>query len=136
MIEALFALAIFSMLVFFMVPLMQIILNDKATQGEHQPLEWEVFCSQLKKEIRMYNHAEVVSGKLILTNDTETVLYERFGNNLRRRVNNSGNEIVLQNVSDAAFVLLNNAVKVNVMDIWGKEYSIFIYSFINWNASP
>ncbi|MDR6998727.1 competence type IV pilus minor pilin ComGF [Neobacillus niacini] len=136
LIEAIFALAIFSILVFFMAPLMQIILNNKAIQGEDQPMEWEIFCSQLKREIRTYSRVEVISGKLILTKDAETVQYERYGNNLRRRVNNSGHEIVLQNVSDAAFVLLNNAVKVYAKDVWGKEYSVVIYSFINWDSSP
>ncbi|MGG1400582.1 competence type IV pilus minor pilin ComGF [Bacillus salipaludis] len=136
LIESLFALAIFSILVFFMAPLMQIILNSKATQGEDQPLEWEVFSSQLKREVRSYMKVEVLSGRLFLTKDAETIQYERYGTNLRRRVNSTGNEIVLQNVSEVVFVLLNNAVKVTVKDTWGKQYSIVIYSFINWNSSP
>ncbi|WHY90501.1 competence type IV pilus minor pilin ComGF [Neobacillus cucumis] len=136
LIESLFALAIFSILVFFMAPLMQIVLNNKAIQGEDQPLEWEVFSSQLKREVRSYMKVEVLSGRLFLTKDAETIQYERYGTNLRRRVNSTGNEIVLQNVSDVVFVLLNNAVKVIVKDTWGKQYSIVIYSFINWNSSP
>lgn len=136
LIESLFALAIFSILVFFMAPLMQIVLNNEAIQGEDQPLEWEVFSSQLKREVRSYMKVEVLSGRLFLTKDAETIQYERYGTNLRRRVNSTGNEIVLQNVSDVVFVLLNNAVKVTVKDTWGKQYSIVIYSFINWNSSP
>ncbi|MDQ6599634.1 competence type IV pilus minor pilin ComGF [Bacillus salipaludis] len=136
LIESLFALAIFSILVFFMAPLMQIVLNSKATQGEDQPLEWEVFSSQLKREVRSYMKVGVLSGRLFLTKDAETVQYERYGTNLRRRVNSTGNEIVLQNVSEVVFVLLNNAVKVTVKDTWGKQYSNVIYSFINWNSSP
>ncbi|MFD0827605.1 competence type IV pilus minor pilin ComGF [Neobacillus sp. M.A.Huq-85] len=136
LIESLFALAIFSILVFFMAPLMQIVLNNKAIQGEDQPLEWEVFSSQLKREVRSYMKVEVLSGRLFLTKDAETIQYERYGTNVRRRVNSTGNEIVLQNVSDVVFVLLNNAVKVTVKDTWGKQYSIVIYSFISWNSSP
>ncbi|MBI0576324.1 prepilin-type N-terminal cleavage/methylation domain-containing protein [Neobacillus cucumis] len=136
LVESLFALAIFSILVFFMAPLMQIVLNNKAIQGEDQPLEWEVFSSQLKREVRSYMKVEVLSGRLFLTKDAETIQYERYGTNVRRRVNSTGNEIVLQNVSDVVFVLLNNAVKVTVKDTWGKQYSIVIYSFISWNSSP
>lgn len=115
---------------------MQIVLNNKAIQGEDQPLEWEVFSSQLKREVRSYMKVEVLSGRLFLTKDAETIQYERYGTNVRRRVNSTGNEIVLQNVSDVVFVLLNNAVKVTVKDTWGKQYSIVIYSFISWNSSP
>lgn len=133
LIEALFALSIFSTIVFFAAPLLQIILNDKAFLAENQEMEWEVFCSQIKKEIRMDSGAEVFAGRLILTKDTDSIQYEKYGSNLRRRVNNLGHEIILQNVSDVSFSLQNNAVKVWVKDIWGKEYSVMVYSYIDWN---
>src|SRR4051794_37227449 len=108
LIEALFALSIFMFIVFFVAPIFQIVLNEKAAQGESQSMEWEVFCSQMKKEIRMVTQVDVVAGKLILTKDSDTIQYEKYGNNLRRRVNFTGHEIVLQNVSEVVFVILHN----------------------------
>lgn len=110
-------------------------LNNKNSQPRIQEMEWEVFCSQIKKEIRMSTRAEVVSGRLVLTEAPDTILYEKYGNNLRRRVNYTGNETLLQNVSEFTFTILNNAVKVTVKDLWGKEYSVVVYSLINWNAA-
>jgi competence protein ComGF len=135
LIEVLFAFSIFTIIVFFMTPTLQIMLNNKGDEPRIQEMEWEVFCGQIKKEIRMSTHAEVVSGRLVLTEAPDTVIYEKYGNNLRRRVNYTGNETILQNVSEFTFTIFNNTVKVTVKDLWGKEYSVNVYSLINWNAS-
>jgi competence protein ComGF len=134
LIEALLALSIFSTIAFFFAPLLQILLNDKAVDGEYQKMEWEVFCSQIKKEIRMSSSVEVISGRLILTIDMNTIQYEKYGSNLRRRVNNTGNETLLQNVSNVSFSLQKNAVIFTVKDTWGENYSLTAYSYFDWNS--
>ena len=136
LLEVLIALSIFSVIALFMSPIFQIILNNKDSQAELQAMEWEVFCSQMKKEIRLSTKAQVVSGRLILTKDADTIQYEKFGSNLRRRVNSTGHEILLQNVSEYSFSILNNSVKVMVKDLSGKEYSMVAFSLVNWNAGP
>jgi competence protein ComGF len=129
LIEVLIAFSIFSTIIFFMAPIFHIILNQNSMQIELQEMEWEVFCSQITKEIATVSHAEVLSGRLILTKGSDTILYEMYGPNLRRRVNFTGHEIILQNVSQYSFSIVNNAVKITVVDIWGKEYSVTAYSF-------
>lgn len=119
-----------------MMPIFQIMLDEKDSEVRIQEMEWEIFCSQIKKEIRMSTRAEVISNRLILAQDSDTILYEKYGNNLRRRVNFTGHEIVLQNVSEFTFTLLNNAVKITVNDTWGNEHSVIAYSFVNWNPAP
>jgi competence protein ComGF len=136
LIEALLALSIFSMIVFFTTPILQVMLRNIDSHTSTQEMEWEVFCSQIKKEIRMSSHAEVVSGKLFLTQDPDTIVYEKYGSNIRRRVNSTGHEIILQNVEGFTFTLLNDCIKVTVKDIWGNEYACNAYSLINWNAVP
>jgi competence protein ComGF len=125
----------FTIIVFFMVPVLQIILTNKDTQVSLQEMEWDVFCSQIKKEIRMSSRAEVVAGRLVLTKNNETIFYEKYGNNLRRRVNSTGHEILLQNVSEVTYSLLNNAVRIKVKDLWGKEYRVTVYSYIDWKVA-
>jgi competence protein ComGF len=136
LIEALFALSIFTIIVFFMTPIFQVMLKNIDAHASIQEMEWTVFCSQIKKEIRMSTNAEVVSGKLYLTKDADTIIYEKYDSNIRRRVNFTGHEIILQNVGEFTFTLLNSAVKVNVKDIWGNEYAVTAYSLINWNTVP
>jgi competence protein ComGF len=136
LIEALLALSIFTTIIFFMMPVFQIILNNKDSQAKLQAMEWADFCSQFKKEIRQTTKAEVISGRLYLTKDSEAVLFEKYGSNIRRQVNYTGHEIVLQNVSQYSFSVLNNAVKLTVQDLWGKEYSVIAYSLMDWNANP
>ena len=135
LIEVLIAFSIFSTIIFFMAPIFQIILNQKSMQMETQEMEWEIFYSQVTKEISTVSHAEVSSGRLILTKGSDIIQYEKYGSNLRRRVNSTGHEIILQNVSQYSFSIVNNAVKITVVDIWGKEYSVLAYSFLKWTAN-
>jgi competence protein ComGF len=87
LIEALFALSVFSILIFYMTPMLQILLINIDSKPDIQRLEWEVFGSQVKKEIRSCSRAQVISGKLYLTKEPDTIVYEKYGNNLRRRLN-------------------------------------------------
>jgi len=97
-----------------------------------QDMEWEVFSSQIKKEIRMSTNAQVVGQTLILADDKGTVSIEKYGNTIRRRVNSKGHEVILQNVSQLTFTELNNGVKITVKDLNGKTYMLTVYSYIQW----
>ena len=132
LLEVLFAFSIFMTIVFFMVPVLQIVLDNKDSNGRLQEMEWDVFCSQVKKEIRISSKAEVVSGRLVLTVNNESINYEKYGSNLRRRVNSSGHETLLQNVSSVTFTRINNSVKIIIKDVWGKEYNVVVHSYIQW----
>ncbi|WP_238579114.1 competence type IV pilus minor pilin ComGF [Neobacillus niacini] len=132
LLEVLFAFSIFMTIVFFMAPLLQIILDNKDSNGRLQEMEWDVFSSQVKKEIRISSKAEVISGGLVLTNNNDTINYEKYGSNIRRRVNSSGHETLLQNVSSVTFTRINNSVKIIVKDVWGKEYNVVVQSYIEW----
>lgn len=137
LIEVLIAFSIFTTIIFFMTPVFQIILSNRDTETTLQTMEWEVFSSQIKKEIRLSTCAEVVSGRLILTEDTsETIQYEKYGTNIRRRVNSTGHEIILQNVSQYSFTILNNTVKIVVTDLSGKEHSVTAFPLVSWLPVP
>lgn len=136
LIEVLLALSMLLIIVFFMGPIFQTILQNQASQKALQSMEWEVFCMQMKKEIRLSSKAEVVSGRLILTKDGETVYYEKYGSYLRRRVNSLGHEILLQNVSNYSFTKMPNRILVTVTDLKGKNYSVTAYSLVDWGDGP
>ena len=119
-----------------MTPVFQIILNNKDSEKSLQAMEWEVFSSQIKKEIRLSTRAELISNRLILTKDSETIQYEKYGSSLRRRVNSTGHEIILQNVSQNSFTIINNTVKIDVTDLWGRKYAVTAYPIVNWLPVP
>lgn len=134
LIEVLLALTIFTTISFFMTPIFKLILDQTENHVKLQAMEWEVFSGQFKKEIQLTTNARVESGQLLLTKETETVIYEKYNSNLRRQVNKTGHEIVLQNVSNYSFEILHNAVKVTVFDLWGREYSVIAYSLVEWET--
>jgi competence protein ComGF len=135
LVETLFAFSIFTLIIFFISPFFQLILNNTDLKERLQIMEWEVFSSQIKKEIRMSQNVEVVAGNLVLSKDNQTVVYEKYTTLLRRRVNNLGHEILLQNVSEVNFTLINNAISVYVKSLSGREFSITIYPIVDWNIS-
>jgi competence protein ComGF len=115
-----------------MFPIFQTILDNKDSNGRLQNMEWDIFCSQIKKEIRISSKAEVISGNLVLTLNNEKISYEKYGSNIRRRVNSTGHETILQNVSLVTFSRINNSVDIIVKDVWGKEYNVVVQSYIEW----
>lgn len=116
--------------------MLQVLLQNIEAKNSIQGIEWDVFCSQIKKEIRVSSRADVIAGRLYLTKDSDTIIYEKYGSNLRRRVNSTGHEILLQNVAEVTFTVVSNSVKIVVKDVWGKEYSFIAYSLMNWNQIP
>ncbi|WML47536.1 prepilin-type N-terminal cleavage/methylation domain-containing protein [Neobacillus sp. PS3-34] len=49
LIEAMAALSIFLMIVFFISPVFQIMMDNRDLKMRVQQMEWDVFCSQAKK---------------------------------------------------------------------------------------
>lgn len=99
-------------------------------------MEWDVFSSQIKKEIRMSTKGQVVNNRLILTEDIGSVTFEKYENILRRRVNNTGHEVLLQNVAEVNFTLLPNTVRVEVKDLNQIEHIVNVATFLNWGGNP
>lgn len=136
LIDMLFAFSIFTIIIFFISPLFEIMLQSNELQKRLQVMEWEVFCSQIKKEIRMSTKAQVLNNSLVLTEDAGSVVYEKYDNVLRRRVNNTGHEVLLQNVSEVSFALMPGSIRITVKDLNSSDHMVNVYSFLDWNAAP
>lgn len=136
LVEMLFAFLVFTIIIFFISPLLSLFVQHNIPSKRLQEMEWDVFSSQIKKEIRMSTKAQVVNNVLILTEDTGSITIEKYENILRRRVNSTGHEVLLQNIGEVTFTLLPNTVRVAVKDLNQKEYMIDIPSFLNWSSSP
>jgi len=85
--------------------------HSLSTKGSY---EWNIFLMQLRKEIRNCSEVNSSGNKLILQVNGEKVLYERYGLLLRRRVNDTGHEVVLQKVMKVEFDVNVNHIALAV----------------------
>jgi competence protein ComGF len=131
LVEMLIAFAAFCMLVSFFPLAIQTVASNKYLDQRNQRLEWEVFLSQVKKETRLSSQVTVLGDKLLLQKNGETILYEKYGSNLRRRVNYTGHETLLQNIASVQFIKASGGFGIYVKDLEQVEYSANIRSFIS-----
>ncbi|WP_264738537.1 competence type IV pilus minor pilin ComGF [Cytobacillus firmus] len=131
MLEMLFAFSIFLMIVSFLPISFNFLFQDWKMEARTQRLEWHVFINQLKKEIRLADTADISPVSILLTIDGKSVIYEKYGSNLRRRVDMKGHEIVLQKLDAITFSSFNGGVEINVSDNFDQEHSAFLYYLMN-----
>ncbi|WP_456278305.1 competence type IV pilus minor pilin ComGF [Bacillus sp. AK128] len=95
------------------------------------PFEWEVATAQLGFDIREANIIRIEGERLVLVdiNGYETS-YESYQNNVRRRVNGTGHEIILQNIRTARYHYIDSGIMVTVEDLDGTEYTVKLF---RWN---
>ena len=132
--EMLLSLSAFCVISIILVPSVFVMESSKV-RGELalQNMEWDVFLAQTKKELRMSNSVQVQSGKLVIRNGKDVIIYEKYGANLRRRVNLAGHEIVLQNISSASFLRENQTVRIQATGLKGEKYEGNVHSFVAWD---
>lgn len=131
LLELLYSLTIFCLIVSFIPITFQYVLHEEPIQKRLQHLEWEVFISQLKKELRMSDQATVSNNKVYLWKNGEIIIYEKYGSNIRRRVDYTGHEIVFQKVNAVTFHVIKNGIKINMKDEYGQLNEVSVRSFLN-----
>lgn len=128
--EMLLTFSILLVILSFISPFLHVI--SKNTNLEFNKLEWEVFVQQVKMEIREANEV-MINNK----NDTvtfknprgQTILYEKYGDKIRRRVDGMGHEILLQQINHVSFHHKNKLIIISVMTSDGDTYETSMTSF-------
>lgn len=93
-----------------------------------QPLEWENFIIQSQSELREVNDWWVDNDIIHFTStDNEHVTYSLYKNVIRRQVNGTGHEVLLQNVGMFSCNKLENGVELIVTDTNGQVLTRNIY---------
>ncbi|MCM3586353.1 ComGF family competence protein [Mesobacillus maritimus] len=128
--EMLISFMVFCMLMSFFPPAMKLLLNFNSIDQSIQRLEWEVFHSQVKKEVRSASIITVERDKVLLQLNNDTILYEKYGSNLRRRVNFAGHEILLQNVKTVNFEKVAKGFQIHIQDVHNTTYSGTVWSYV------
>jgi competence protein ComGF len=129
--EMLIALASVLVVLGLIPPVIQ--LMDSKREVELNPLELEVFYQQTKLEVKEAKELTITDNVLtIKTVNDQMVSYEMYQDKLRRRVNGTGHEILLQNISELTLKPFQNGFQLSVVDLSGKVYSknFFTYTTI------
>ena len=100
LVEMIFAFSIFLIIASFIPISISMLYQNGLVDERLQKMEWEVFIAQVKKEVRMSDSVSVDGNKLYLKNKDQTILYQQYDSNVRRRVDLKGHEIMLQNIEN------------------------------------
>lgn len=109
---------------------LRIIQNEGVFVSGIQRMEWEVFSSQVKKEIRAADEMTVRTDRILLRKNGKVILYEKYGTNMRRRVDYQGHEILIQNLSSFQFEKIPMGVQIIATDLNGELFSARAHNFI------
>lgn len=130
MLDMLLTFSVFCTIVSFFPFIVGFMDVESFADGRVQRLEWEVFVSQIKKEIRMSTSLTVSGQSIVMEKEGKVILYEKYGTNIRRRVDFKGHEIILQNVPSVQFENIPNGVRVMATDRFGRNYLEEIHVFV------
>ncbi len=112
--------------VFFPLLIKNLIVLTEQDDGIH-PLELEIFIQQASKEMRNAKGVSVEGERIVMINQADQrVTYEFYQNNLRRRVNGTGHELLLHRVESISLEEDGNGVvcKVKGRDNVVHEFKI------------
>lgn len=129
LIEMLITFSILLVILAIITPFIQVIFNSTTENNLH---EWNVFVQQMKLEFREATIVTVSNENKILSfknNQNQTIKYELYGTQLRRRVNDTGHEILIQNVKSISFDTEMNGVMVKLNTLENNSYQALITTF-------
>ncbi|WP_428909099.1 competence type IV pilus minor pilin ComGF [Niallia sp. Krafla_26] len=130
LVEMLVAFSIFLIIASFIPLSIKMMIQNEIVDERLQRMEWEVFISQVKKEVRMSDTITINHNRLLLNSNGKNIIYEQYGPSIRRRVDLKGHEIYLQNIKSVTFEKLNQGVKISVQDIYDQNESKIIRTLL------
>jgi competence protein ComGF len=117
--EVLVSFAILLMVV-MMVPS---ILRLAQINNEIPSYEIDVFIQQASVDIRKSKELRIENDLELLMPNGDIVMIEQYKDMIRRRVNESGHEVFLQNVKQVSYRLENRGVTLFITDLDGNVYA-------------
>ncbi|KUP05960.1 hypothetical protein Q73_09255 [Bacillus coahuilensis m2-6] len=87
------------------------------------PFEWSLFHQTLTNEVLQAESMNISPNKIEFIMDGQLVTYEKYGLNIRRKLNHKGHEIMLQRLESFTFQEIENGVTLTVHSQSGEFYS-------------
>ncbi len=132
LVEMLLSLTIFFVIVSFISPILSLANPNYDTDNLATEMEWEIFIQQLTKEYRRAQHVSINEKNLSLQlNGEPLITYEPFSDKVRRRVDQSGHEVVLQFVKSIEYKHQNNLLRIKVVYKHGEIHETAIKTFMH-----
>ncbi|MCA1031716.1 prepilin-type N-terminal cleavage/methylation domain-containing protein [Bacillus timonensis] len=128
LIETLVSMACLVVVLTLITPFLKIIFLESSLKHQVNRMEWEIFLQQAKMEIRESTSVTIANNKLYFYQQNQVISYEKYGDKIRRRVNGSGHEIILQEINSVTFHPLQNGIEIRVVDIYDITKSAKVYA--------
>lgn len=109
---------------------MRVILDNGLIESGIRRMEWEIFSSQVKKEIRSADEMTVNRENIMMKIDGKVIFYEKYGTSIRRRVDFQGHEILLQNLSSFRFERIEEGFEMTAWDLNGVKHFAKFQNYI------
>ncbi|WP_297991007.1 competence type IV pilus minor pilin ComGF [Anoxybacillus sp.] len=130
LIEVLMSLAAFFIILSLLVTLFHLASNHTIKHGKFHYFEWLVFIQQAKMEVRESKDVRIYGTAIQFDKWTgERVTYEKYGTLIRRRVNATGHEIMLQFIQHVRYEKEQGGIRIHVLTDKGDSYEAFIPFF-------
>ncbi|GIN85496.1 hypothetical protein J6TS2_18820 [Heyndrickxia sporothermodurans] len=113
--ESIFSILILLLIITFFPLFIKAYEQTQHSLSTEEDFEWNLFLIQLRKEIRTSDAWKINGNRLFLYFDNIEVLYEQYGNSIRRRVDSKGHEVVLQKVKSILLSNENNGFSLNIL---------------------
>ncbi|KEF38739.1 competence protein ComGF [Schinkia azotoformans MEV2011] len=111
MLNMLFAFAVFLVLMSFFPFVMKVMKTEISTTS----YKVDLFFEHIRNDIVQAKELSISDGSLYLSMENgNRIRYQKYNTNIRRQVNEVGNEILLQNVDNVQYKIVSNGVVVSV----------------------
>lgn len=122
LIEVILSLFFFLIIVAF-IPLIIQFIPESGTVETVAEKEVRIFFNQLAMEVREASSISISGTTLVLIKPNgQLITIEKYGNHLRRRVNQQGHDLFLRNIAQVRYEYATNGVIVVIMNHLGTEY--------------
>lgn len=115
LLHAVFTLSIFLLAAACVPVIMNGVLFVEDELAPSKEYEWNLFSQQFRQEFRGAENIKMTDTSITFTKSGEEILYERYGDFLRRRVNKRGHELVLGPVQETKLSSHANGIEIAVV---------------------
>ncbi|MGN1387135.1 MAG: competence type IV pilus minor pilin ComGF [Bacillus sp. (in: firmicutes)] len=123
LIEMLLSLTIMLIVAHLFLQSMFVVQPLQKNEREMNPLEWELFLHNLKRDIRMAESSSVAGNTLYYFTNGKQYSVSMYNNIMRRQADGKGHVIMLHNVGSFKAEETGRFIKVTVTDLSNKKYN-------------
>lgn len=127
LVETIISLTLISILLTISIPVIKLI------EGPSYSNELSVFqfLTFVEEEINTSTNVTLINNELIITdNQNREIKISKYGNDVRRRVNNTGHELLIHNIQELSFKLDKQMLHLSVVIKNGGSYhKTILYEF-------